>query len=209
MGLLPLEALLAPAATLAAVGARPGADPGRGPAAPDDETVLHAARAGDTGAFARLVRAHQAAVFGVALRICGLRADAEELAQDAFLQLHAHLQGIEGAHHVRHWLLRTVSHRAIDRLRQRDRRPRLAGDEALDFLAAEPQGVHEPLLRSSLAALLAQLPAAARAVLVLRYQEDLDPADIAGVLGMPLNTVKSHLRRSLDWLRARVAEPGP
>ncbi len=45
----------------------------------------------------------------------------------------------------------------------------------------------------------------ARAVLLLRFQEDLDPTGIASVLEMSVNTVKSHLRRSLEWLRAQCA----
>ncbi len=45
----------------------------------------------------------------------------------------------------------------------------------------------------------------ARAVVLLRYQDDLDPVDIAALLEMPLNTVKSHLRRSLQWLREQCA----
>jgi len=55
-----------------------------------------------------------------------------------------------------------------------------------------------------MADLVAQLPPAARAVVVLRYQEDLDPTDIASTLDMSINTVKSHLKRSLTLLRARV-----
>jgi DNA-directed RNA polymerase specialized sigma24 family protein len=43
-------------------------------------------------------------------------------------------------------------------------------------------------------------------LLVLRFQEDLDPLDIAATLDLSLNTVKSHLRRSLDWLRAQGLE---
>lgn len=53
--------------------------------------------------------------------------------------------------------------------------------------------------------LLLRLQPDARVVMVLRYQEDLDPADIARVLDMPIATVKSHLRRSLDWLRTQCA----
>jgi RNA polymerase sigma-70 factor (ECF subfamily) len=49
--------------------------------------------------------------------------------------------------------------------------------------------------------LISQLPPAPRAVVLLRYQEDLDPTEIAETLDMPLNTVKSHLRRSLEVLR--------
>jgi RNA polymerase sigma-70 factor (ECF subfamily) len=50
--------------------------------------------------------------------------------------------------------------------------------------------------------LLAQLQPDARVVLLLRFQEDLDPAEIATVMKMSVNTVKSHLRRSLEWLRS-------
>jgi DNA-directed RNA polymerase specialized sigma24 family protein len=62
----------------------------------------------------------------------------------------------------------------------------------------------DPLLQRRMAELVAQLAPAARAVVVLRYQEDLDPVDIASTLDMPINTVKSHLKRSLSSLRARV-----
>ena len=58
-------------------------------------------------------------------------------------------------------------------------------------------------------ALLAELSPPARAVLLLRYQEDLDPQDIARTLDMPLNTVKSHLKRSLESMREKTAGPLP
>ena len=91
---------------------------------------LAAAQKGDTAAFARLVRAHQGRVFSVALRLTGSREDAEELAQDAFVQLHAALAQVQGPQHLLHWLLRTVTHRGIDRLRARERAPRLVQIEA-------------------------------------------------------------------------------
>jgi RNA polymerase sigma-70 factor (ECF subfamily) len=52
------------------------------------------------------------------------------------------------------------------------------------------------------------LPSHARLVVVLRFQEDLDPSDIADTLGMSINTVKSHLRRALDRLRCGLSECG-
>jgi RNA polymerase sigma-70 factor, ECF subfamily len=59
-------------------------------------------------------------------------------------------------------------------------------------------------LERHLRELIADLSPPARAVLLLRYQEDLDPIDIARTLDMPINTVKSHLKRSLDVLRQRT-----
>jgi RNA polymerase sigma-70 factor, ECF subfamily len=187
------------------------ADPPAGPSTAIGDAraagLLEAARGGDRIAFGALVRAFQGLVFGVALRICGQRADAEEVAQDAFLQLYRQLPSLDDEQHLRHWLLRTVSHRAIDRLRQRGRRPAGGGDDfRLAQLAAPEPCTGDPLLARALDRLLASLAGPARAVLVLRFQEDLDPADIAAALDMPVNTVKSHLRRSLDWLRTAAPE---
>lgn len=62
----------------------------------------------------------------------------------------------------------------------------------------------DPLLSSRLHGLLLQLAPDARAVMLLRFQQDLDPAEIAALLPMPVATVKSHLRRSLEWLRSQL-----
>jgi RNA polymerase sigma-70 factor, ECF subfamily len=170
------------------------------------ESDFAAARAGDTRAFVHLVRHHQARVFSLALRLTGRREDAEELAQDTFLGLHAQLRNLESASHVRHWVCRTVTHRSIDLLRARARRPQ---SQSLDHMRLElpiEDGGGDLLLHRTLRALLLRLPEIPRAVVVLRFQEDLDPLDIAATLDLPLNTVKSHLRRSLDWLRGQGLE---
>jgi RNA polymerase sigma-70 factor, ECF subfamily len=183
---------------------------GGGEAAVGDRSTLVQAQAGDTRAFAQLVRAYQRSVYSVALRALGSPAEAEDLAQEVFLQLHLGLDRIESPDHLAHWLRRTVSHRAIDRLRQRRRSP-----EVEDIAALEPGPVvdatsapdcQDPALARRLGRLVAELPAIPRLVVVLRYQEDLDPAEIARALELSVNTVKSHLRRSLARLRARYTE---
>ena len=170
-------------------------------------TSLDRARHGDLTAFRELLRAHKARVFSIALRFTGRRADAEELAQDVFLKLHGALAQIDSEAHLKHWLLRTVSHRCIDRLRQDSRRPQLVPIEALaeGMEPAAAEEGHDPLASVRLRRLLRELAPDARAVVLLRFQEDLDPTEIASVLAIPVNTVKSHLRRSLDWLRVQMA----
>jgi RNA polymerase sigma-70 factor (ECF subfamily) len=177
---------------------------GQRPAATTDS--LERARRGDLAAFRELLRAHKARIYSIALRITGQPADAEELAQDVFLQLHGALAAIESDAHLKHWLLRTVSHRCIDHLRKRASRPQLVSMDAMPE-SAEPaaEAAGDPLLASRARRLLLQLEPEARAVLLLRFQEDLDPSDIASVMAMSVNTVKSHLRRSLQWMRAQLA----
>ncbi len=71
----------------------------------------------------------------------------------------------------------------------------------LSSAAAQP----DPLLSRRLQQLVSSLPAVARTILVLRYQEDMSPDEISGTLDMPVATVKSHLQRTLRLLREKSA----
>lgn len=127
---------------------------------------------------------------------------AEDLAQEVFLQLYRTIDGIDSDTHLAFWLRKVAVNRAIDRMRQESRHDNEPLTEAV--AVADETIENDPLLHKRMADLVALLPPAARAVVVLRYQEDLDPTDIASTLDMPINTVKSHLKRSLALLRARV-----
>ena len=147
-------------------------------------------------------------VFSIALRILNDRFLAEEAAQDVFLELHAHLGELESAAHIANWLRRATVHRSIDRVRQRDRRPEVAmnaedlPEPAIE--AADGPGSRDPLLSRQLRQLVASLPGPQRAIMTLRYQEDCTPDEIAELLAMPVATVKSHLRRTLQLLREKL-----
>jgi RNA polymerase sigma-70 factor, ECF subfamily len=152
--------------------------------------------------FSRIVADNQSLVFSLALRFLRDREGAEELAQDVFLQLYQKLGQIENPSHATWWLRRAICHRCIDESRKRKLRPRI-GLESVPEPSAE--GRHpDPMLNSRLRALVEKLPESARAVVLLRYQEDLDPGEIAETLDMPVSTVKSHLHRSLAVLRSKL-----
>ena len=171
------------------------------------ESTLARAQQGELAAFGELIRAHQDTVYTLALRMLKVPEDAEELAQDVFVSAHRHLGRITSASHLLFWLRRTVCHRAIDRLRRRPTHVALPLDSVAELPL--PDASRDPLLERRLRDLVAELPPMARAVVLLRYQEDLDPPEIAQTLDMPLNTVKSHLRRSLTSLRAGCDELRP
>jgi RNA polymerase sigma-70 factor (ECF subfamily) len=168
----------------------------------DHPSLLQLARRGDRQAFETLVRQHQAAVFSIAYRMLGRRDVAEDLAQDVFLQLYRRLDSIESLEHLGHWLRRVAANLAIDWLR----RPAHAATQPLDDEQpiASPESECDPLMTRALSRLLGELAPAPRAVMLLRYQEDLDVADIASALDMPINTVKSHIKRSLTALRGKL-----
>lgn len=167
------------------------------------QTLFLRAKSGDTVAFADIVRANQRLVYSLALRMLGDPHKAEDLAQEVFMQLHRYLAQIESDAHLLFWLRKVSTNLAIDKLR---REPRvkvvpLERDPGVESEATET----DPLLQRRLRDLITELPPAPRAVVLLRYQEDMDLSEIAETLDMPVNTVKSHLRRSLDVLRERLA----
>ena len=153
------------------------------------------------GDFAGIVRRQQAMVFSIALHFLRDRQAAEELAQDVFLHLHQHLASLKSPEHVTFWLRKVTSHRCIDYSRRR-KWSQVSLDDVPE-LPAEPLA-RDPLLARRLRQLVGSLPEKARVVVILRYQEDLTPAEIAEVLAMPVATVKSHLQRSLAVLREKV-----
>jgi len=153
--------------------------------------------------FEQIVDEHQSMVFSLALRMTGDRGLAEEIAQDVFMELDRHIAKIESAQHAIFWLRRVTMSRSTDALRRR----RVRGiDQWVEI--DESHGAREPESGSPLGgrieALLATLPEAQRATIILRYQEDLTPAEIAATLGAPVATVKSQLQRGLKLLRAKA-----
>ena len=155
-------------------------------------------------AFEDLVEEHQSMVFSLAMRMTGDWGLAEEIAQDVFLQLDKCLAKIESPEHARFWLRRVTMSRSADALRRRKVRGIPLWVQIEENHSVQAQEPITPV-GARLERLLHTLPEAQRAALLLRYQEDLTPQEIAATLGAPLATVKSHLQRGLKLLRAKAA----
>jgi RNA polymerase sigma-70 factor (ECF subfamily) len=155
--------------------------------------------------FEQLLYANQGMVFGLALHFLRDRTAAEEIAQDVFLALHKHLRSVTSEEHARYWLRRVTAQRCIDYAR---RRPAISVplDDVREMGSDSP--LNDVFLRERLRKLIATLAPEARAAMLLRYQEDLSPPEIAATLCMPLATVKSHLQRSLALLREKMSRSG-
>lgn len=167
-----------------------------------DDTLARA-RTGDTAAFAELVREYQGMVFSLARHFTRHKEAAEDLAQDVFLELYRSVGRLESAAHLTFWLRRVTSHRCIDRARRQTHRLELAVADVPESPVPASR-MPDPFLGARLRQLVDGLPAVPRMVLALRYQEDLEPQEIAAILEMPVNTVKSHMRRALHRLRGEL-----
>jgi RNA polymerase sigma-70 factor, ECF subfamily len=166
------------------------------------DMALQEARQGHGRAFEEIVREHQAMVFSIGFHFLADRGLAEDLSQDVFLQLYQHLAAIESAKHLVHWLRRVAVHRCIDHSRRKYFHRESPLDETHEIAVGSAPA--DSFLSERLRQSVAQLREKQRMVIVLHYQEELELREIAEVLDMPLNTVKSTLHRALENLRERL-----
>ena len=164
--------------------------------------LLDAALA-DRQAFAALVKMSESMVFGLAFGFFRNRAIAEDLAQEAYLELFRNLHKLDSDQHVVNWLRQTVTRKCIDRSRRKKFQPHLDLDAIPEPRAAPVS--RDPMLADELASKVAELPFKMRMVVVLRFQEDLRLGEIAEAMDIPVNTVKTLLRRALIRLKPEVA----
>ena len=170
-----------------------------------ERVLVDRARGGDAEAFRELVERHRDRVYGLALRMLRSPAEAEEVAQDAFVRAWRALPRFRGDAAFGTWLHAIVVRRSIDRAtvlknrRAREVRYEEAGD--LPEPVAPDPGVEGGEMRRRLGRLLEQLSPVQRAAVALFYDEDRPVEEIARIMGMPESTVKTHLSRARAVLR--------
>jgi len=183
------------------------AEPGR---VDDDQAVVDRARAGDDQAFGLLVRKYQHRALTIARALGADPAEAEDVAQDAFLRAYRGLARFRGASTFRTWLVQVVTNTARTHRRQRTARRETSADEGEMPIAErlpDPANLeHATIARDRVARALAALPVDLREAVVLRDVEGLDYREIAEVLGVPIGTVESRIFRGRARLRAALTD---
>ena len=166
----------------------------------DAVPLLRRLRTGDPRAFEELVRTYQHRVFGVAFRMLGNAAEAEEIAQEVFIRAHRGLAEFRGDAKLSTWLYAIASRLCLNRLASGERSMIRAGDAGLMQLPHEGGGPDTVLEQTELEAALhraiAELPDERRIVVVLRDLEGLAYEEIAEALDLPTGTVRSRLHRA-------------
>jgi RNA polymerase sigma-70 factor, ECF subfamily len=170
-------------------------------ASADDLTLVRAAQNGDRSAMDHLLRRHFDRIHSVCRRITGNEADAADASQEAMVAMVRGLHHFDGRSSFATWAYRVATNASLDELRRRRRRPASSLDELDDNSghtmpdASAGHAIHHVPERMALEAALRQLPEEFRVPVVLRDVADLDYADIAAVLDIPVGTVKSRIAR--------------
>jgi RNA polymerase sigma-70 factor, ECF subfamily len=186
--------------------------------------LVRRAQAGDPEALSALVESQQTYVYSIAMSLMHNPADAADMTQEAFVRLLRSLGTYRGETKFTTWLYRLVTNICLDGLRRRGR-PVDSLDEPISSQSGEEaqtagerladadrwtQPEQEVALQESASEVrraLSDLPAAQRLALTLHYFEDMRYEDIAETMHLPLNTVKSHIRRGKERLAMVLSNP--
>ncbi|MGQ9826967.1 MAG: RNA polymerase sigma factor [Roseiflexus sp.] len=181
--------------------------------------LIRRAQAGDPEALTHLVLSQQQYIYSIAMSVLKNPDDAADLTQEAFIRLFRALPQYNGESRFTTWLYRLVVNLGRDELRRRGRQAPLVSvpesDEdfdAIDTVAdddrwSDPEvALDSQELRQEIRRALEQLEEHYRLVLTLYYFEDMKYTDIAEILDLPLNTVKSHIRRGKERLASILQE---
>ena len=169
-----------------------------------DEALMARVARGDEPAYRTLTRRHLPAMVGLARRILGNAADAEDVAQEAMLRVWTHAPRWQPLAAFRTWLTRVVVNLCLDRKR---RRPWVVLEAAGEIVDPTP-GVTELAEQSErerlLAAAIADLPARQRAAIMLTYSEGMSNAQVAEILDTSVSAVETLLIRGKQNLRRKL-----
>jgi RNA polymerase sigma-70 factor (ECF subfamily) len=170
-----------------------------------DDELLTLAGAGDQRAYRLLVARHLPRVLSMARRITGNAAEAEDVAQDAFLRVwQKSPDWQEGDARFSTWLYRVVVNLCVDRRRRKPMAPiEAAGDPEDPTPSAESQMADDQRNRH-VADAVATLPDRQRTALVLTYYEELSNAAVAEVMGVSVSALESLLVRARKALRVAL-----
>jgi RNA polymerase sigma-70 factor (ECF subfamily) len=175
-----------------------------------DEELMQLVAGGDADAFEVVLERHADAAFSLAYRICGRRAVAEDVAQEAFLSLWRSGQRYDRTRgSVRTWTLGIVHNRAIDALRRNSvHERRRVSDEGIEETVEAPERTDtqaiDHAVSDEIRGALGELPAEQRRVIELAYFGGFTHIEIASMLQTPVGTVKGRMRLGLQKLRGHL-----
>ena len=176
---------------------------------PADQAIIQLVQAGrGQEAFERLVPAYRRRVFGLAYSILRDRAAAEDLAQEVFVKLWQALPRYDGRAQLSTWIYAITRNAAVSALRARRRSVSLSDAAVMaevEGLAAEPDAAAgDEQLRRRIEA----LPEKQRQAVTLYYLDERTVDEVAEMMGLPANTVKTHLHRARASLAAALGVAG-
>jgi RNA polymerase sigma-70 factor, ECF subfamily len=175
----------------------------------DDLALVERCRQGDLGAFDEVYRAHSRKLYGLAVRMLGNPADAEDMLQEIFLAAHRKLDSFRGESALGTWLYRLAVNLCLDYLRSRTGRAihmtdALADDPVLAD-ASSHRLAERAVTKMDLERAIAQLPEGCRTAFLLHDVQGLEHQEVGEIMGIAEGTSKSQVHKARMRLRTLLS----
>lgn len=174
-----------------------------------DRRLIEGLRGNDRESLAAVYDAYAGMAYGLAIHVVGASTDAEDVVQESFVALWRQANRLDARRGIKSYLLSIVHNKAVDRLRQRGRRPEnvLNLEAPIPAVSGDPEeSATRTAERESVRAALGALPDEQRRTVEMTYFAGLTLNEVATRMQVPLGTVKSRLRLAMGHLRRQLAE---
>ncbi|WCK54804.1 RNA polymerase sigma factor SigW [Aneurinibacillus sp. Ricciae_BoGa-3] len=180
-----------------------------------EQRIILRTKKGDREAFAELVDLYKDRVYRIAYRMLGNKQEAEDVAQETFLKVYANIQSYDPNYKFSTWIYRIASNLCIDQIRKRKQTfsldAEVTGSDGLDWHDRLPdanQGPEETVitdeLQEEVQSAIMKLSPNYRAIMILRYIEDLSLQEISEAISLPISTIKTRIHRGREALRKKL-----
>jgi len=169
-----------------------------------DKSILLAARAGDIEAFEYVLSFYEKAIYNYCLRILKNSQNAKDVTQDTFIKVYTHHKLIDPEKNIKTWIFTIATNTAYDFLRGKKRKAEISLEEDNETMLAFEAYYPQEGLVPDVDLALEQINEEYKKALLLFYQQGFQYQEIAGILDIPINTVKTHISRGKEQLKEKL-----
>ncbi len=173
-----------------------------------DKDILIRARAGDLEAFEYILSFYEKVIYNYCLRILKNSQNAKDVAQETFIKVYTHRKDIDPTKNIKTWIFTIATNTTYDFLRSKKRKNEISLDEENETISSFEAYYPQAGVVSDVEKAMEQINPEYKKVLLLFYQQGFQYQEIADMLEMPINTVKTHISRGKEQLKEILKEYG-
>jgi RNA polymerase sigma-70 factor, ECF subfamily len=173
-----------------------------------DKNILIRAKGGDLEAFEQILSFYEKAVYNYCLRILKNSSNAKDVVQETFIKVYQHRRSIDPDKNIKTWIFTIATNTAYDFFRSRKRKNEISLDENSETISSLEAYYPQEGLLGDVEKALGRINGEYKKALLLFYQQGFEYKEIAEILEMPLNTVKTHISRGKEQLKEFLQEYG-
>lgn len=169
-----------------------------------DKDIIIRARGGDLDAFEQILSFYEKAIYNYCLRILKNSQNAKDATQETFIKVYTHRKSIDPEKNLKTWIFTIATNTVYDFLRGKKRKNEVSLDEENETISGLETYYPQEGLVSDVDKALMEINFEYKNALLLFYQQGFEYKEIAEILGMPINTVKTHIKRGKEQLKEKL-----